>query len=179
MRPGHGHHVGAHVMGSCLDVARHGGGIRHGDLSRVDLAFGRLIHHRGQEIPLVGEMIRRRHPCEWVPGDRVAIPVEESLAQLTARVPGVWRLVHVDVGDRSDDTNGATQVRRGRSLGARRHGHGTSPFAMRTLRPNVVTRRRQALLRHSADPAPQCLRPRREHPRHCHPRRWATLLRRA
>src|SRR5437660_11575551 len=51
-------------------------------------------------------MIGRGHPREGIPGDCIAIPVEERLAQLTARVPGVRRLVHVDIGDRSDDARG-------------------------------------------------------------------------
>ena len=105
MRLRDGDDVRAHVAGDGLDVARHRRGIRDGHLLRVDLALGCLIDHRGQEMSAIGEMVRGRHPGQRISGDGVAVPVEQRLAQFAALVFGMRRLVHVDVGDRTDDTD--------------------------------------------------------------------------
>src|SRR5215813_114474 len=111
MRFGNADDIGSHVVGHGLDVARHRRGVIHGDPVRVDLAFAIPVDHRGEELPAIGEMIRRRHPRKRIFGDGVTVPVEERLAQLAARVFWMGRLVHVDVDMRADDAHRSTQVR--------------------------------------------------------------------
>src|SRR5262245_41127168 len=111
MRFGNADDIGSHVVGHSLDVARHCRGVIHSDPVWVDLAFVIPVDHRGEKLPAIGEVIRRRHPRERIFGDGVTVPIEERLAQLAARVFWMGRLVHVDVDMRADDAHRSTQVR--------------------------------------------------------------------
>ena len=61
MRLGDAHDIGAHIMRHRLDVTGHRCRVIHSDLFWVDLAFVIPVDHRGEELPAIGEMIRRRH----------------------------------------------------------------------------------------------------------------------
>ena len=101
----HRDHIRSHVMGHRFDMAGHRRRIADLDLTRIDFAFGGLVDHRAQKMPPIGEMIRRRHARQRIFGHRVVVPVKERLAQFTALIFWMRRLVHVDVDQLADDTH--------------------------------------------------------------------------
>ena len=84
MRLGNADDIGSHIVRHGLDVARHRCRVIHSDPLCVDLAFGIAVDHCGEELPAIGEMVRRRDAGERIFGDGVAVPVEERLSQLAA-----------------------------------------------------------------------------------------------
>src|SRR5262249_27784854 len=63
MRFSDGDDVSAHVTGHSLDMARHRRGIIHVDLVRVNFALHVPVHHGGEKLPAISEMVRRRYAC--------------------------------------------------------------------------------------------------------------------
>ena len=105
MRLSNADDIGSHILRHGLDVSCHRCRVIDSDPLCVDLAFGVPVDHRSEELPAIGEMIRRRHAGERIFGDGVAVPVKERLPQLAARVFRMGRLVHVDVDMRPDDAD--------------------------------------------------------------------------
>ena len=120
MRLSNADDIGSHIVRHGLDVSRHRCRVIDGDPLCVNLPFGIAVDHRSEELPAIGEMIRRRHAGERIFGDRVAVPVEERLPQLAACVFGMGRLVHVHVHMRPDNADRSAQIRWRREILARR-----------------------------------------------------------